>query len=222
MSVNNHLLWIAREFGDPAYGPLSVADLEALEAVTTVDSFGSGARLYREGEVADACFLIRSGEVRLVREGGAPTINLSRIRQGQVIGDYAMFRHTPHAATAKAMSTVTAVRMERERIMDTLATRPRIGLRWLMEALARVEMANERMSVILRGSVVGRVAAYLLSETDDGRVDITHDALAEMVAAERASVSRAIARLRDQGAITNNRGSIDIVDRERLATIRDS
>lgn len=222
MSNTQHLLWIAREFGDPDYTPLSITDLEALEFVTTFESFGSGARLFREGDQADSCFLIQSGQVRLIRDGGQPSINLAQVGEGQIIGDYAMFRKTSHASTAKAMSAVTAVEMPREQIMDTLAMRPRIGLRWLIEALGRVEMAHQRMSVILRGSVESRVAAYLLAQTGDGEIDITHEALAEMVAVERASASRAIGKLREQGAITNSRGSMKILDRDRLAEIQHS
>lgn len=222
MSNTNHLLWIAREFGDPNYVPLSIPDLEALEVVTTIESFGSGARLFREGDPSDACYLVQSGEVRLIRDGGLPTINLATIGSGQMIGDYSMFRGSPHASTAKAVTAVTAIKMPQRQIMDTLAIRPRIGLRWLMEALARVEMANERMSVVLRGSVKARVAAYLLSQTGNSQIDITHEGLAEMIAAERATVSRAIGHLRDEGAISNTRGTIKILDRDRLAAIRDS
>lgn len=218
----NHLLWIAREFGDPAYVPLSVQDLEALDGVSTLVGFGSGARIYEEGTDADACYLIRSGSVRIVRERVRPRINLASIGPGQMIGDYPMFRNGVHASTALAMSPVEALRLERRSTMDALAMRPRIGLRWMVEALGRLEVAHERMSMILRGSVKARVAAFLLSHTGSGPIEITHEGLSEMIGAERASVTRAIAALRSDRAITSSRGSISVIDADHLRHVADS
>jgi len=218
----NHLLWTAREFGDPGYVPLTVQDLEALEGVSEITRFGSGARIYEEGSDADACYLVRSGSVRIVRERVRPRINLASIGPGQMIGDYSMFRSGVHASTALAMSPVEALRLERRRTMDALAMHPRIGLRWMVEALGRLEMAHERMSMILRGSVKARVAAYLLSHHGSGVIEITHEGLSEMIGAERASVSRAVSVLRSDGAITTSRGSICVIDAEHLRQTQDS
>lgn len=218
----NHLLWIAREFGDPGYVPLTVQDLEALESVTEFARFGSGARIYEEGTDADACYLVRSGSVRIVRERVRPRINLASIGPGQMIGDYSMFRSGVHASTALAMSPVEALRFERRRTMDALAMHPRIGLRWMVEALGRLEVAHERVSMILRGSVMARVAAFLISHNGSGSIEITHEGLAEMIGAERASVSRAISALRSDGAIASSRGSISVLDVDHLHRIADS
>ena len=216
---DNHLLWIAREFGNPEYTPLEKADLEHLAEVISTERYGSGARLYREGESADACFLVRSGRVRLVREAVKPTILLGVIGPGQIIGDYAMFCESEHASTAVVEEPVTALKMDRDRIMDVLAMRPRLGLRWMVETLKRLEQAHERLAVALSGSVKRRIAAYVLGATDDGYVEITHQGLAEMIGAERASVSRAIGQLRSEGLLSNSRGSIDIHDRAGLADL---
>ena len=212
------LHWLAREFGDAHYLPLSSRDLESLATAGTVETFGTGARLYRQGDIAESCFLIRSGAVRLTTEGARPPIAIQDLADGQVIGDHEMFRHMAHAFSAVALSPVEAIRFSRDHVMDVLAMHPRIGLRWLLNALEQKEAAHRRIAILLSGPVKSRLAGYLLSEGSD-TVEITHDALAEVIGAERASVTRAIGALRDDNAIVNRRGSITVLDRDRLEQI---
>lgn len=220
--AGNQLTWIARAFGDPNFVPLVIDDLEILREIAIEVRAGSGTRLYVEGSQAEACYLIRSGTVHLVRNNGKTEINLATMGSGQMIGDNAMFAGSTHMATAVARTAVVALEMERAPTMAALATRPRIGLRWMVEALRRSDEAYERMAVVLQGSVASKVAAYLAGHDGGSRIDITQDALASVIGAERASVSRAISQLKDNGAITNSRGSIHIVDRAALIRIRDS
>ena len=224
VNESSHLLWIAREFGYPNYLPLSDEDLEVLDEVTTVETFGSGARLFEEHEPADACYLIRTGTVRLVRDGGAPKILLAIVHSGQMVGDYSMLLGHDHPSSAIAATPVSAIEMRREPIMTALANHPRVALRWLLDAMARVEQAHERVTVLLRKGTLAKVAGFLLSsdgfQNPDGSIEITHEGLAEMVGAERATVSRAIARLRDDGVIGTTRASIEILDERALEEIR--
>lgn len=219
------LLWIAREFGNPSYLPLTTDDLDALAGATTIRTFGSGARLFKEGDPPDACYLIRTGTVRLIRDGRDPFVLLALLHSGHVVGDYAMLRGQAHPSAAIAHTPVTAIEMPREPIMAALVEHPRIALRWLLAAMKQVEEAHERVTVLLRKDTSAKIAAFLLSsdgfQRRDGFIEVTHDALAEMVGAERATVSRAVGRLRDDGILQTSRGSIQILDEDALGAIRD-
>jgi CRP-like cAMP-binding protein len=71
-------------------------------------------------------------------------------------------------------------------------------------------------------SVEQRLARYLLVASDllgASRLPFTHEMLAEMLGAQRTTVTNAALNLERAGAITYKRGQIDIVDRERLAKI---
>jgi len=71
-------------------------------------------------------------------------------------------------------------------------------------------------------SVEQRLARYLLTASDllgGGKLPFTHEMLAEMLGAQRTTVTNAALNLERAGAITYKRGQIEIVDRARLATI---
>jgi CRP-like cAMP-binding protein len=71
-------------------------------------------------------------------------------------------------------------------------------------------------------SVEQRLARYLLVASDllgGTRLPFTHEMLAEMLGAQRTTVTNAALNLERAGTITYKRGQIDIVDREKLSSI---
>ena len=68
-------------------------------------------------------------------------------------------------------------------------------------------------------SVRQRLARWLLQTTDRTgrhRVELTQQFLSEILHARRASVTEALARLDDEGAVARHRGEIEVVSRDRL------
>jgi CRP-like cAMP-binding protein len=98
-------------------------------------------------------------------------------------------------------------------------------------ALARVLQDHLRMRLIQLAQLVAcnglhsveqRLARYLLTASDllgGARLPFTHELLAEMLGAQRTTVTNAALNLERAGAITYKRGQIDIVDRTRLEKI---
>jgi CRP/FNR family cyclic AMP-dependent transcriptional regulator len=74
----------------------------------TVD-FEDGAVIFTQGDAAADLFLIRSGEVRLVRTSGVSDETLATLGAGDFFGEMAVFDPGPRSATAIA---VGAVRLE--------------------------------------------------------------------------------------------------------------
>jgi CRP-like cAMP-binding protein len=71
-------------------------------------------------------------------------------------------------------------------------------------------------------SVEQRLARYLLTASDllgNNRLPFTHEVLAEMLGAQRTTVTNAALNLERAGAISYKRGQIDLVDKAKLSTI---
>lgn len=98
-------------------------------------------------------------------------------------------------------------------------------------ALARVLQDHLRLRLIQLAQLVAcnglhsveqRLARYLLTASDllgGGKLPFTHEMLAEMLGAQRTTVTNAALNLERAGAIAYKRGQIEIVDRDRLAKI---
>ena len=215
-----HFAWLARSFGRTDYLPLTPKDLEALaEAGTYVDKY-PGTHLFKEGEDADAAFVIQLGDVELYRTRAAGRRVVGRVRPGAVIGDIAMFQGHPYISSAKAVTPVRAFRLERSRLLPLLIEHPVIAMRWLVAGLSQLEATQQRVIKLMHRTVREQVAEVLLDEADGyGEVHLSQSSLADLLGASRQSVNEALAGLREDEMIETGYRVIRVLDRTALATV---
>ncbi len=91
--------------------------LATLAAIAEEERVLTGDVLYREGEEADALYLVLEGDIRL-SQGER---ELTRAEAGQAFGTWALFDDEPRLATAVAHADTTLLRIDREDFADTLA-----------------------------------------------------------------------------------------------------
>lgn len=212
-----HLAWLARSFGRPDYMPLTAEDLEALSRAGDVVHFEEGSYLFREGEVASAAFVLERGGVELLRNGSSAYRCLCRIHPGAVLGDAAMFLGEGHFASAKAVTPVTAFRLDRDRVVVELANRPAIALRWLIACLRQYQSCQRRIMALMHRAVHQRIAFLLLDDADEsGAVNLTQDEMAQLLGVTRSAINRGVSKLRKKGLIENRYGATRIIDRAGL------
>ena len=218
-----HLAWLARSFGRPDYLPLSRGDLELLADSGEVITRYPGTHLFKEGQHADAAYLIQAGQIDLYRGAGDRRRVVSRVGEGSVIGDIAMFSDAPYISSARAVGHVTAFKFERERLLPRLARHPAICLRWLVSGLRQLEETQRRVIHLMHKTVKAQVADLLLEEMDHrGEVNLSQAAMATLLGASRQSVNEALGELRDCDAITTGYRMVRILDDTALAAVADS
>jgi hypothetical protein len=137
---------IAAELPDPPHSPRSA--LEALGippsaigpilALCTEQRFAAGSVILRQGEAADAAYVLLSGEVLISLPAGPtrPATRLAVLAPGLVFGESALLGQTRRSADATARSDVHCLRLD-----AAAAERLRIeapGVAWhLMTMVAR-------------------------------------------------------------------------------------
>ncbi|MDJ0497947.1 MAG: Crp/Fnr family transcriptional regulator [Acidimicrobiia bacterium] len=213
-----HFAWLARSFGRTDYLPLTPEDLEALgEAGSYVDKY-PGTHLFKEGEEANASFVVQRGEVELYRTPAAGKRVVGRVRPGAVIGDIAMFQGRPYISSARAITPVRAFRFERSRLIPLLIEHPVIAMRWLVACLGQLEATQQRVIRLMHRTVREQVAEVLLDEADNfGEIHLSQGSLADLLGASRQSVNEALAGMRDDNAIETGYRVIRVLDEEQLA-----
>lgn len=86
------------------------------------------------GEPADAVYVIRSGWVRVVKEG----VEVARLHQGDIVGEVGVLFDRPRTATAEAVGAVSLLRLPADALREALLSSFRTGL--AVEALAAHRM----------------------------------------------------------------------------------
>src|SRR5881409_4460682 len=73
------------------FSELSREELERISRVAIPRSFPAGVRVFHEGDRSDACYLVRSGDLRVTREHpDGRAIALATLGPGDLFGELAM------------------------------------------------------------------------------------------------------------------------------------
>ena len=117
----------------PLLGGLSREEREHVLAMMRPETFPAGAEIVREGDLADALYLIDEGEVEVVKASpaGEPQV-IAVLRPGDCFGEMAVIDIQPRSASARAR-TPTRVRALRVRDLHGLCE-------WRMSAYLMVVM----------------------------------------------------------------------------------
>lgn len=219
-ALGQHAAWLAKSIGRTDYLPMRPEDALALaEAGSLVDKH-KGTHLFRQGDDATSCYIIRSGEVELYRSTPGGRSVVGRHGSGAVVGDIAMFQGEPYLSSARAATAVRAVRLDREVLVPLLLARPVLAMRWMVNGLSQLEATQQRLIRLMNRTVVQQVAGVLIDESDAyGEVALSQASIAELLGASRQSVNEALSALRDQGAIETGYRRVVVRDQAVLGAI---
>src|ERR1700694_5966089 len=203
-------------------------DLDALAPAATSRTFRKGSYIFREGDVGNALYVIRRGQVKISRmgRGGAEAVYAILV-PGDSFGEIALLSgDEARTADAQAMELTECVSVAKDPLLAFLDQHPLMS-RHLMQALARyVQQVDESLAEIAFLDIGGRVARKLLDlgqshgrKTADGiRIDLrlSQRTLASMVSASRENVNRALQRFVAHGDIKQDGAQITILRPEEL------
>jgi CRP/FNR family transcriptional regulator, cyclic AMP receptor protein len=209
------------------FGDLEERELKEVAQVAVPRHWEKGEVIFREGDVGDTCYLLRSGAVVLTREHqDGRTVALAELRAGMLFGELAMFRGETRSATAEAIEPTSAVALLASDVQRLIRRSPDLALKLLASLAERVSRTNERLLQQSFQTVAGRVASALLAQTisrqadgapqEDVLIRSTQAEIAHLAGTSRESASRFLATLERAGIVTLGRGKVTVHDPRRL------
>lgn len=91
----------------PIFEQLSESDLNTLASSIAVQRLEKGEILFDEGAMADAAYVIETGELHVLKSAGDREILLSVLTPGDVVGEMALIDNAPRMAGVKAAEDTT-------------------------------------------------------------------------------------------------------------------
>lgn len=206
---------------------LEVDDLRRIAEVAVPRTFEPGQVVFREGDASDTCYIVRSGQVRAVREhGDGRTITLATFGPGDFFGELALFEDEKRSATIEAIETTSVVGVLGPDMRRLMREHPEIAIRLVVALGRRLRETNERLSRQSFQTVQSRVAVVLSElveqeiaqgkDTTDVLVTATQADLAQLAGSSRESASRFLAVLERAGVISQGRGRLTVHDPKAL------
>lgn len=210
------------------FGELSETDLQVLAERAIERRLKRDEILFVAGDEAAGLFVIASGSLRAFREGADGREQVIHVeRAGATIAEVPVFDDKPYPSTVAAEEDSIVLFLDKQSVRSLCMAHPEIGLAALKLMAGRLRKCAELVESLSLSEVDQRLAQWLLAEarargirTADGcelTLVLTNQQIAARVGTVREVISRALARLQQNGLITVDGRRIIISDENALA-----
>ena len=201
--------------------------LEALARKAVERKLRRGETLFVMGETANGFYVIASGSVRAYRTGPDGREQVIHIeRAGATIGELPMFDDQPYPSTVAAEEDSVVLFLDREAVRHLFYEHPEIAMAALRVISRRLRKCAELAEALSLRAVGQRLAQWFLNEArtrgrkiEDGievEIPLSREQMAARVGSVREVVSRALAKLDQEGLVRIDGHHILIPDVEKL------
>ena len=209
---------------------LTEADRAALLRAGTPVRFGDDEILVLQGDVGDFLYVLTGGKVKVLvsAESGAETMLAIRSR-GDLVGEFTLLDSKPRTATARAIGTVTARRVNRADFADFIAAFPSAEDRIFKYVLGKMRESTARHAAERVWGARERLAQELYDlarehgVTGSGgvvRIPITQAELGQLAGVAVSTTERVLKEFRVLGIIATRYGATEVREMAALEMIR--
>ena len=215
------------------FGELDEMEIQALAGKAVERRLARDEVLFIAGAEAQGLFVVASGALRAFREGVDGREQVIHVeRAGATIAELPVFDDKPYPSTVAAEEETVVLFLDKRDVRALCLKHPQIALAALKLLAGRLRKCAELVETLSLHEVDHRLARWLLNEArvrgtraEDGlmvRLVLTNQQIAARIGSVREVVSRALARLQQNGMITIDGRRIVIKDEEVLSVFADN
>lgn len=130
----------------PYFAEIEPAKLKLLAFMSERVAFDPGMRLFRQGDLGDAAYLIISGEAEVTRETPSGPVLLATLGANEIVGDMAILGEVPRNATVRAKTRLVTLRISKEPFMRMVREFPSMAVAMMQELAGRLAATNDQLS----------------------------------------------------------------------------
>jgi CRP-like cAMP-binding protein/thioredoxin reductase/Fe-S-cluster-containing hydrogenase component 2 len=118
--------FLLRAFGGYLFPGITEGLLGELVEKSTVEPIGKDAVVFKEGDPAEAFYLIRSGMMKIAKQSGDKEVVLAYLVAGNFFGEAALFSDADRTATVSAIFPSELVKLTKKDFNNFLAQHPEL------------------------------------------------------------------------------------------------
>jgi CRP-like cAMP-binding protein len=189
-------------------------------------SLAPGEVVFDEGDPADRLYVIRSGEVELVRENAARQRTVARLGPGDFFGELGVVLGEPRTSRAIAVSQTRLIALDRDTLEGMIVEQPEIAIRMIRVLVSRLIEAERRLSLLGVDDLLRPVVRALMRHSEtEGKGLKSRVKLRDMAASAGLSMleaHRALHQLFDRELVQLVNDELLVPDREALLACLDA
>ncbi len=133
----------------PFFAEIEAGKLKLLAFMSERVTFDEGAVMCRQGDQADAAFLIIEGEAEVILEAAGGPITVATLGNNDFVGEMAILCNVPRNATVKTKSRLVALRISKDPFMRMVREFPNMAVSIMQELAHRLESTNNQLRIAL-------------------------------------------------------------------------
>ena len=176
--------------------------------------FVLGRALYRQDVVSDQVFVVVSGRVgvTMLRSDGQELL-IDIVGPGALCGEGAAFDGLPRFSSANAMEDCEALVIPATDFCKLMSSHAELAPLVVQTLALKQRMLATRLGQVTQASPEVRITELLsqITAPDSPTIVLTHQQIANLIGASRITVTRAMQKLRRDGAVRCRRGHYELV-----------
>jgi CRP/FNR family cyclic AMP-dependent transcriptional regulator len=210
----------------PLFSTLTDEEFSRLQDIFVLRSYRKNQIIFLEEETGSYMYLVSSGKVKVSKAGagGKETI-LAIHRAGDFFGEMSLLDGKTAPATVSAMEDAKIISVSGSDFHKYLMHNEKVLLQIINVLCARLRqvwqtqsMSSSTAEARIRNGILQLARRHGIRDARGTIIDlkITHQELAEMVGTSRETVTRVLARLREEGIIQVDQRRITLIDSKAL------
>ena len=203
-------------------------DLQKLAEISTFRSLAKGAYLFHEGEPSQGFYIVQKGAINVHRvsaSGKEQTIHV--FRAGDSFAEAGMAMATGYPADAQALEPSQVLQVRKDGFLALLQRQPEFALRLLGSMSQHLRVLVSRVEDLTLKDVETRLANWLVKRcpTPAGgkahtvQLTMTKRALAAELGTVSETLSRTLAKFREQKLVSVKGNQITVLSPAQLAAL---
>jgi CRP-like cAMP-binding protein len=130
----------------PLFAGLPTARLKLIAYTAEIVRFGPGEPIVRQGDPADAVYIVTEGEAEVwLRDAEGHEVLLATMGRNSLFGETAVLSRGRRSATVSAKGAVTTFKISDKVFLDLLRQSPEISMQVMMVIAQRLEATSARL-----------------------------------------------------------------------------